>query len=89
MNLPPPDNACEPLATLLGEGVRQGTFAGATAAVIHGSGQEQDLIMAAAGTTRLDDRGGAVRLETLFDLASLSKPLATALLLFDCMSRAS
>ena len=87
MNLPPPDNPCEPLATLLGEGIRQGTFAGATAAVIHGSGQEQDLIMAAAGTTRLDDRGGTVRLETLFDLASLSKPLATALLLFDCMEQ--
>ena len=87
MHLTPPDNPRKLLATLLGEGVRQGAFPGASAAVIRGYGPEQNLIMATAGTTRLDNRARAVRPETFFDLASLSKPLATTLLLFDSMEQ--
>ncbi len=87
MHLTPPDNPRKLLATLLGEGVQQGTFPGAAAAVIHESGPEQNLITATAGTTRLDDRARAVRPDTFFDLASLSKPLATTLLLFDSMEQ--
>jgi len=67
------------LTRLLTQGTEKKVFAGATAAIVAGSGANRRRVIAAAGVTRLDNTGVAVGAETFFDLASLTKPLATAL----------
>ncbi|MEW6660512.1 MAG: serine hydrolase [Thermodesulfobacteriota bacterium] len=75
------DNASglwSPLNRLLEEGFQQGVYTAATAVV--GLGREK-LWEAAAGRVSLDPEAAAATLATVFDLASLTKPLATALAL--------
>ncbi len=64
---------------LLMRGTKENIFPGASAAIIAGHGRDRVRVLAAAGTTRMDESGIALSPETYFDLASLTKPLATAL----------
>jgi CubicO group peptidase (beta-lactamase class C family) len=67
-----------PLRLLLNDGVRQGVYTAAVALVgLHGELQWQ----AAVGRLSRDPKAAATTLETVFDLASLTKPLATSLAL--------
>ena len=67
-----------PLQQLLQAGVSQGVFTAAVALVgLNGELRWQD----AAGTLSRDQGAAAVTLDTVFDLASLTKPLATTLAL--------
>jgi len=75
------------LQTLLRQGVADGVFPGAAAAVALGCGDQRQLCTATTGTTRLDDQGTPIQPDTFFDLASLSKALATTLLLLDAMEQ--
>ncbi len=71
-------NPWAPLHHLLQEGVEHGVYTAAVALV----GLRGELLwQAAAGRVSRDPGAAAVSLETLFDLASLTKPLATALAL--------
>jgi CubicO group peptidase (beta-lactamase class C family) len=71
-------NPWAPLQQLLDAGVSQGVFTAATALV----GLEVELRWeGAAGSLSRDPGAAAVTLDTVFDLASLTKPLATALAL--------
>jgi len=75
------DNAQAPwssLHRLLAEGCQQGVFT--AAAVVVGLKGEK-LWEAAAGRVSRDPEAAAATLDTVFDLASLTKPLATALAL--------
>src|SRR5512140_1789411 len=64
-----------PLAHLLEEGLAQGVFTAAVALVgLRGELQWQ----AAVGRVSRDPAAPATTLDTVFDLASLTKPLATA-----------
>lgn len=67
----------EPLHALLEEGIARGFFPGAAAAVGSEAGIETELYL---GDARLEPAGerAAVGAETLWDLASLTKPLAGA-----------
>ena len=67
------------LTRLLAQGTEKKVFAGATAAIVTGSDGNRHQVIAGAGVTRLDGKGVAVVPKTIFDLASLTKPLATAL----------
>lgn len=64
---------------LLRNGVERGFFSGAAAGIYHVRGEKKNRYLLAAGTTRRDEQGRAVTPETLFDLASLTKPLCTVL----------
>jgi CubicO group peptidase (beta-lactamase class C family) len=66
-----------PIEAFLGEEIAEGSFPGAVALV--GSG-EKILEVAAAGHASLEPEEVAVSRETLFDLASLTKPLCTGAL---------
>jgi len=57
------------------QGAGEGVFPGA---VLLASREGKIVLQEAVGKTRYQG-GGAVTMETLFDLASLTKPLATAL----------
>ena len=81
------DNLSLFLNDLLRQGVADGVFPGAAAGVSLGCGEGRKRCTATAGTTRLDDKGKAVDNDTVFDLASLTKALATTLLLLDCMEQ--
>jgi CubicO group peptidase (beta-lactamase class C family) len=71
-------NPWAPLQQLLDAGVSQGVFTAATALV----GLEGKLRWeGAAGSLSRDPGAAAVTLDTVFDLASLTKPLATSLAL--------
>jgi serine-type D-Ala-D-Ala carboxypeptidase len=72
------------LENLLREGLEQGVYTGAAALV----GLKGELLwQGAAGRASLDPAGPRVTLDTVFDLASLTKPLATALALMLLVSR--
>ncbi len=62
-------------AALMDDGVRQGVFPGG---VLHVEQGGRARLRSAHGRTALGPEGAAVGLETVFDLASLTKPLATA-----------
>src|SRR3989339_1085569 len=67
-----------PLQNLLEAGVSQGVFTAATAL----AGLKGELCwQGAAGALSVDPGAAAVTLDTVFDLASLTKPLATTLAL--------
>ncbi len=67
------------ITRLLTRGMEEQVFPGAAAAIIIGHGRDRVRATGAAGMTRLDRTGIAVSAATFFDLASLTKPLATAL----------
>ena len=67
-----------PLQKLLEAGVSQGVFTAAVALVGRGGKLKWE---GAAGALSRDPGAAAVSLDTVFDLASLTKPLATALAL--------
>ena len=67
------------ITRLLARGIKDRVFPGAAAAIITGHGRSRVRAVGAAGKTRLDEAGIAVGPATFFDLASLTKPLATAL----------
>jgi CubicO group peptidase (beta-lactamase class C family) len=67
-----------PLAHLLEEGVNQGVYTAAAAAV---GLKGEKLWEGAAGRVSREPDAAAAALDTVFDLASLTKPLATALAL--------
>jgi len=62
------------------QGVEQEVFPGVVAAVSKGLGNERKRVISSLGKTRLDKNGTTVKSSTFFDLASLTKPLATTLL---------
>ena len=71
-------NSLEPL---LKKGVEKGIFPAAAAGIASFvSGKEQKLIIT-AGKTRTDSQGISINKNTLFDIASLTKPLCTVLCL--------
>jgi len=67
-----------PLAEFLEEEIAEGSFPGASALVARG---DEILAEAVAGHASLEPEREAVRPDSLFDLASLTKPLATAAIL--------
>ena len=64
-----------PIQTALQQAVDAGVFPGAVLAIRHGA--EGDVFCASAGTLSIDPPGGPVLASTIYDLASLTKPLAT------------
>lgn len=71
------------LKKLCVQGVASGVFPGVAAGVAVGLGAGRRRVVQVAGRTRTEGgKGPQVTRDTLFDLASLTKPLATALVLF-------
>lgn len=79
MNPPTSSSLQLRLERLLAGGTKEDVFPGAAAVIIKGHGERRFQAMATAGVTRLDDKGVTIEPDTLFDLASLTKPLATTL----------
>jgi CubicO group peptidase (beta-lactamase class C family) len=69
------------LKQLLERGIKEQVFPGATAAVSCGSGADRKIWLAAAGNKDRRDQS-AVTVDTIFDLASLSKALSTTLIYY-------
>lgn len=67
------------LTELCGKAVDQGVCSGVTACVCFRQEKRWKQVFAASGRTSGEDSGSPVRPETLFDLASLTKPLCTTL----------
>jgi CubicO group peptidase (beta-lactamase class C family) len=73
------DRVAKSLAPLLQNALENGVFSGVAVGVyLYRKGREQRLITS-RGQTRTDEPGKAISQETFFDLASLTKPLCTAL----------
>jgi len=71
------------LKNLCHRGVAEGVFPGVAAGMVLGEKENRQIIVRVAGRTGTDgDNRVAVTEDTLFDLASLTKPLATALIIF-------
>ncbi len=79
MQIPIPSALERYITRLLTQGIKDQVFPGGAAAIIIGHGRDRVRVTGAAGRTRLDGTGIAVSPATFFDLASLTKPLATAL----------
>jgi CubicO group peptidase (beta-lactamase class C family) len=75
------------LTSLLEEGVNEQVFAGAAAAVACGIGPNRRTGLASAGVLNSCVDHRLVGADTLFDLASLSKALSTALLCFSLFAQ--
>ncbi len=67
------------LEPLFGKGLEKGVFTGAACAVFTESGEQPKRLIKTWGRTRKGKKGKKVKLETFFDLASLTKPLCTTL----------
>nr|WP_320010919.1 serine hydrolase [uncultured Desulfobulbus sp.] len=67
------------LDALGGEGVAEGVFCGMSAGVSIGPQKSRFRCFTSSGKTRQDKQGKIVLANTLFDLASLTKPLSTVL----------
>ena len=77
MQIPSPSALEHYITRLLTQGIKDQVFPGAAAAII--IGRDRVRATGAAGMTRLDGSGSTVSPATIFDLASLTKPLATTL----------
>ena len=77
------------VVNLLDQGVAKGVFTGAAAALSWGSGSARNRSFAVAGSK--DSRYPKQRIteKTFFDLASLSKPLATTLIMYSLLAQKS
>jgi serine-type D-Ala-D-Ala carboxypeptidase len=73
------EDASQALLRMLQEGVDEGVFPGAVAAV--GQLTESGVARAEACAGRLEPGGAAVEIETFYDLASLTKPVVATLAL--------
>ncbi len=62
------------------KGLDQDVFPGVSAAVSLGSGDKRKRVTCSLGKTRLDEQAAPIQRTAFFDLASLTKPLATTLL---------
>jgi len=80
------NNVINRIDELLQEGVNERIFSGAAAGVAAGKPETRGRLMRTAGATRYE-AGVAVDDRTVFDLASLTKPLATTLLLLALAKR--
>lgn len=70
------------------KGVEQGVFSGASLAVYYGLQAEKDReLIVHCGRTQYGEKGRKIDNTTLFDLASLTKPLSTTLLCFYCLEK--
>ncbi|MGD9948743.1 MAG: serine hydrolase domain-containing protein [Desulfobulbus sp.] len=67
------------LSTLAAQGLADGVFCGISAGLSIGHQGTRFRTLFSGGKTRMDDLGREVKQKTLFDLASLTKPLATVL----------
>ncbi|NQS71400.1 MAG: beta-lactamase family protein [Desulfobulbaceae bacterium] len=67
------------LSSLCWQGVEEGVYPGAAAAVAFRSKSTWKKVVASCGYTRTDGKGTRVDNTTFFDLASLTKPLCTVL----------
>ena len=74
------------LSSLCWQGVEEGVYPGAAAALVFREKNQWNKVLSACGHTCSGGAGKAVGRETFFDLASLTKPLCTALA---CLSLAS
>ncbi len=72
---------------LLQQGIKKGVFPGGAAVVFSGQGRKRIQGIAASGRTRQDEMGGRIDKNTFFDLASLTKPLATTLLIYNLVEQ--
>ena len=75
------------IESLCARGIRDGVFSGVCAGVFAGGKPEPLRLISAQGQTGEDDLAEPVGPDTCFDLASLTKPLATTLLLYHFMDR--
>jgi len=77
------------VANLLNEGVKKGVFPGAAVALSWGCGSVRTEIFSVAGSKDSRYPDDLISLHTFFDLASLSKPLATTLLIYSLIHEES
>ena len=68
--------------SLCTKGVNNGVFPGVTSAVLTELNGFESVITAFSGKTRLDEKAIKINEKFYFDLASLTKPLSTSLILF-------
>ena len=68
------------LSSLCWQGVEEGVYPGAAAALVFREKNQWNKVLSACGHTCSGGAGKAVGRETFFDLASLTKPLCTACL---------
>ena len=67
------------LASQIAIGLQQGVFCGISAGVSFGTGNKRIRAFHSGGMTRKDEQGVDITTSTLFDLASLTKPLCSVL----------
>ncbi len=87
MDIPSFSTLEQHLYFLLQQGRKKGVFPGGAAAVFSGHGRKSIQGIATCGQTRLDEKGKKIANNTFFDLASLTKPLATTLLTYQLIGR--
>ncbi len=87
MDIPSFSTLEQQLDFLLQQGVKKGVFPGGAAVVFSGQGRKRIQGIAAGGRTRLDKMGERIDKNTFFDLASLTKPLATTLLMYSLVEQ--
>jgi len=80
MKIPTFSSLEDHLNSICQHGMKQEVFPCVAAAVSKDFGNGRERIISSLGTTRLDKNGMTITRSTFFDLASLTKPLATALL---------
>ncbi len=73
------------LDMLCHQGVQKKIFPGVAAAIVSGHGGRRFSVISTAGQTRVDGPGTGIEPDTFFDLASLTKPLATTLSILTLM----
>ncbi len=67
------------LVPLFKKGIKKGVFSGASTAIFFKDGGKEKRLIQFYGKTRSDSKGKYINENTLFDLASLTKPLCTTL----------
>lgn len=73
------DRVAKAIKTVLENGLTQGVFPGVAVGVYHSRYGREERLLISQGQTRSDEQGEAISRDTFFDLASLTKPLCTAL----------
>jgi len=89
MDIPSFSTLEQQLDFLLQQGVKKGVFSGGATVVFSGQGRKRIQCIAACGRTRLDEMGEKIDIDKkiFFDLASLTKPLATTLLMYNLVEQ--
>lgn len=67
------------LARLFSKAIEKDVFSGAAAALFFNEKEVEKRLITAYGRTRKDEKGARITADTVFDLASLTKPLCTVL----------